>query len=257
MITFIDDTLGFPTLHFLQSKADVVTALQDLVTWAEAQTGYHLCSIRLDQGGDYINQSLNMFLSSRGIEHQTSVPCTPQQNSQAEHFNWTILQKSEVMHQHACLPPSFLKRPTLTKSASSSSSNNSDNQVAPRDNGKSPRGQDWGPPGALLRLLLELSDCVIWTNPCMYMYMRMYVCKHLYNIYGLSDRWDAFHWLSLSPGPQLVSAPSQYQLLPYSSIALYTIQGFGCMYTRLYDMLCYTSRPWVVHEDNRCISTAM
>ena len=45
MITFIDDTLGFPTLHFLQSKADVVTALQDLVTWAEAQTGYHLCSI--------------------------------------------------------------------------------------------------------------------------------------------------------------------------------------------------------------------
>ena len=45
MITFIDDTLGFPALHFLQSKADVVTALQDLVTWAEAQTGYHLCSI--------------------------------------------------------------------------------------------------------------------------------------------------------------------------------------------------------------------
>ena len=48
-----------------------------------------------------------MFLSSRDIEHQTSVPRTPQQNSQAEHFNRTILEKSEVMHQHACLPPSF------------------------------------------------------------------------------------------------------------------------------------------------------
>ena len=51
----------------------------------------------------------------------------------------------------------------------------------------------------------------------MYMYMHMYICKCLYNIYGLSDRWDASHWLSLSPGPQLVSAPSRYQLLPYSS----------------------------------------
>ena len=107
MITFIDDALGFAALHFLRSKADAVTALQDLVSWAEAQTGYCLRSIHSDRGGEYINQSLKMFLSSRGIEHQTSVPCTPQQNGQAEHFNRTILEKSEAMHQHACLPPSF------------------------------------------------------------------------------------------------------------------------------------------------------
>ena len=48
MITFIDDALGFATLHFLQSKADAVTALQDLVHWAEAQTGYRLHSICSD-----------------------------------------------------------------------------------------------------------------------------------------------------------------------------------------------------------------
>ena len=48
MITFIDDASGFAALHFLQSKAEAVTALQDLVSWAEAQTGYHLRSIHLD-----------------------------------------------------------------------------------------------------------------------------------------------------------------------------------------------------------------
>ena len=48
MITFIDDALGFATLHFLQSKADAVMAIQNLVTWAEAQTGYCLRSIRSD-----------------------------------------------------------------------------------------------------------------------------------------------------------------------------------------------------------------
>ena len=42
MITFIDDASGFAALHFLRSKADAVTALQDLVSWAEAQTGYRV-----------------------------------------------------------------------------------------------------------------------------------------------------------------------------------------------------------------------
>ena len=36
---------------------------------------------------------------------------------------------------------------------------------------------------ATKQALLELSDCVIWTNPCMYMYTHMYVCKCLYNMY--------------------------------------------------------------------------
>ena len=36
---------------------------------------------------------------------------------------------------------------------------------------------------ATKQVLLELSDCVIWTNPCMYMYTHMYVCKCLYNMY--------------------------------------------------------------------------
>ena len=56
MIAFIDDASGFAALHFLQSKADAVTALQGLLTWAEAQTGYCLRSICLDRGGEYINQ---------------------------------------------------------------------------------------------------------------------------------------------------------------------------------------------------------
>ena len=103
IITFIDDTLGFAALHFLQSKADAVHCFQDLVYWAEAQTGYRLQSVRSDQGGKYINDNLRMFLSSRGIEHQTSVPRTPQQNGQAECFNRTILKKAEAMHHTACL----------------------------------------------------------------------------------------------------------------------------------------------------------
>ena len=44
---------------------------------------------------------------SRGTTHQTSVPHMPQQNDRAERFNRIILEKTEVMHHHACLPKAF------------------------------------------------------------------------------------------------------------------------------------------------------
>ena len=52
-----------------------------------------------------MSSALRNFLSKNGIEHQKTVPHTPQQNGRAEHFNCTLLDKSEVMQQHACLPP--------------------------------------------------------------------------------------------------------------------------------------------------------
>jgi len=50
---------------------------------------------------------LQSFFQSRGITHQTSVPHTPQQNSRAERFNRTLLEKAEAICQHTCLPRSF------------------------------------------------------------------------------------------------------------------------------------------------------
>ena len=83
MITFIDDASGFATLHFLRSKADAVTALQDLVSWAEAQTGYCLCSIRSDRGGEYSNSknpfhtNLNVALVELKVEYTLGYKITP------------------------------------------------------------------------------------------------------------------------------------------------------------------------------------
>ena len=56
--------------------------------------------------------------------------------------------------------------------------------------------------------IMYLIVSYIWTNPCMYMYTCMYVYKHLYNIYGLSDRWDASHQLSLSPSMASIHSQS-------------------------------------------------
>ena len=54
-----------------------------------------------------MSHEFQVILSSRGMTRQTSIPHMPQQNGRAERFNRTILEKTEAMHHHACLPKAF------------------------------------------------------------------------------------------------------------------------------------------------------
>jgi transposase InsO family protein len=107
MITFIDDYSSFGCIMFLKRKSDAIDRFKDWLAWAENQSDLKLKRLRSDRGGEYISQDLSTFLNSRGIEHQKTVPRTPQQNGRAERFNRTICEKSEAMRLSACLPPTF------------------------------------------------------------------------------------------------------------------------------------------------------
>jgi hypothetical protein len=107
MITFLDDYSGLGSILFLKRKSDAKTSFKDWLMWAERQSGKRLLKLRSDRGGEYLNLDLQAFLSAQGIEHQKTVPHTPQQNGRAERFNRTILEKAEAMRHHACLSPSF------------------------------------------------------------------------------------------------------------------------------------------------------
>ena len=103
ILTFIDDCTGYALLSFLWAKSDCLSNFCNMVSWAEIFTGHTLAFMHSNQGGEFMGQEFQMFLTSKGITHQTSVPHTPQQNGCAERFNWTILEKAEAMCQHACL----------------------------------------------------------------------------------------------------------------------------------------------------------
>ena len=51
----------------------------------------------IQTGGEFLGKELQAFFLSRGITHQTSVPHISQQNSHAERFNRTLLEKAEVI----------------------------------------------------------------------------------------------------------------------------------------------------------------
>ena len=74
-----------------------------MVEWCEVQTALTLTSVHSDQGGEYMGLALQSFFHTHGVTHQTSAPHIPQQNSRAERFNRTLLEKVNVMHHHACM----------------------------------------------------------------------------------------------------------------------------------------------------------
>ena len=78
-----------------------------MMEWCEVQTALTLTSVHSDQGGEYMGLALQSFFHTHGVTHQTSAPHIPQQNSRAERFNCTLLEKVNVMHHHACMPHIF------------------------------------------------------------------------------------------------------------------------------------------------------
>ena len=54
------------------------------------------------------------YLQEHGIEHQTLMPYSPQQNGRAEHFQQTIINKVESMRHAAGLSNGFWKHAVRT-----------------------------------------------------------------------------------------------------------------------------------------------
>ena len=96
-MTFLDDFSGYGSIICLKKKSDADTTFQNWFAWAEKSCGNKLLKLCLDRGGEYMSSALWNFLSENGIEHQKTVPHTPQQNGRAERFNHILLDKYEVM----------------------------------------------------------------------------------------------------------------------------------------------------------------
>ena len=61
--------------------------------------------LRTDNGGEFT--AFEEFLASKGIQRQTTIPYTPQQNGVVERKNRTVKEMARTLLQHASLPPSF------------------------------------------------------------------------------------------------------------------------------------------------------
>lgn len=67
------------------------------MTFVEKQSSHSIWQIRIDNGGEYVNQAFKDFCSEHGLQHQFSVPYTPQQNGVVERKNRTLQEMANCM----------------------------------------------------------------------------------------------------------------------------------------------------------------
>ena len=68
------------------------------------ECGEPIMKLRTDNGGEYTSTGFQAYLASKGIEHQLTVPHSPQQNGVAERLNRTLMESARAILSHANLP---------------------------------------------------------------------------------------------------------------------------------------------------------
>jgi transposase InsO family protein len=96
LFVIVDDYSRYTWIHVLLSKSGpvVLDAFKYYHRHAEAQhsaAGHRVRAIRSDNGGEFINGALSLYLDQHGIQPQLTAAYTPQHNSVVERKNQTLI----------------------------------------------------------------------------------------------------------------------------------------------------------------------
>ena len=76
--TYLDDHSWYGMMFFLKNKSEQFEAFKAYKAWAERHTDRQLKCIRTDWGSESLSNEQKEFMEESGIEHQTSMPDSPQ-----------------------------------------------------------------------------------------------------------------------------------------------------------------------------------
>jgi len=96
-LTFLDDCSKRSWVYLITHKNEVFEEIRNFKKMVEKQSGKKIKIFRTDNGGEYVSRETEEFFKEKGIEHQTTVPYTPQQNGAAERLNRTLMEKVRSM----------------------------------------------------------------------------------------------------------------------------------------------------------------
>nr|CAN65499.1 hypothetical protein VITISV_010671 [Vitis vinifera] len=123
-IAFIDDYTRYYWIFFLNFKFEVADVFWKYKALVENQSGAVMHVIRTDNGTEYTSEIFNNFCEEVSIEHQLTVPYTPQQNGVVEKKNRTLMEMTRYLLHEKGLPKKFrveaantVKRDKLDKKA--------------------------------------------------------------------------------------------------------------------------------------------
>ncbi|CAI7848712.1 unnamed protein product [Closterium sp. NIES-54] len=81
-------------------KSDVLREFQKWLVLVERQKKTSVLMLRSDRGGEFLGKEFTDFVDGKGIVHDLTCPCTPQQNGMAEREMRTIVKTVRTMLLH-------------------------------------------------------------------------------------------------------------------------------------------------------------
>jgi len=84
-------------VYFLKHKSEVPDKFYAFYQMIHTQFDKKIQVLRSDNGGEFVNKSMQDFFRENGLIYQTSCPNTPQQNGVAERKNRKLLEMTRAM----------------------------------------------------------------------------------------------------------------------------------------------------------------
>lgn len=104
MAVAVHEDTDYSFVATLATKDEAGRFTREIITFIEKQTGYKIKTLRSDNGGEFVNNTLGQWLKDEGIHHQYTISYSPQQNGKAERINRTLQEMARCMLADAQLP---------------------------------------------------------------------------------------------------------------------------------------------------------
>nr|GFB68338.1 retrovirus-related Pol polyprotein from transposon TNT 1-94 [Tanacetum cinerariifolium] len=92
VLVIVDDYSRYTWTHFLRSKDETPEVLIDFLRLVQRGLQAQVGVVQTDKGMEFLNQTLHAYFAAEGIQHQTSVARTPEQNGVVKRWNLESLQ---------------------------------------------------------------------------------------------------------------------------------------------------------------------
>jgi hypothetical protein len=106
-IVYYNDFTSMAWVVCLRPKDQAFSATKQFVSYIRTQYNALKKDWRSDAGGEFTSRAFRDYLKHNGIHIHQSAPYAHQQNSHAKQLIWTLMDKAQAMHLHACLPGSY------------------------------------------------------------------------------------------------------------------------------------------------------
>nr|GEZ77082.1 hypothetical protein [Tanacetum cinerariifolium] len=107
VLVIVDDYSRYTWTHFLRSKDETPEVLIDFLRLVQRGLQAQVRVVRTDKGTEFLNQTLHAYFAAKGIQHQTHVARTPEQNGVVERRNRTLVEAARTMLNAAKVPIFF------------------------------------------------------------------------------------------------------------------------------------------------------